>query len=132
MPLHFLSEGESATRATAAEMGDPTFRHYRRRQRELAGFVEAVVRAAYLRAVAAGKARAVNDLQLKVETPEMVVSDNESLGRALQATVEALAVMRERGWVDDATTAGMAFRAAGEAVSGEEVKEVLEKAGRET
>jgi hypothetical protein len=34
IPLHFLAEGESANRATAREMGAPTFRHYDHRRRE--------------------------------------------------------------------------------------------------
>ena len=32
IPLHFLAEGESATRATAREMGGPTYRHYAHRR----------------------------------------------------------------------------------------------------
>jgi hypothetical protein len=32
VPLHFLAEGESATRTTAIEMGEPTRRHYEKRQ----------------------------------------------------------------------------------------------------
>ncbi len=32
IPLHFLAEGESATRATAKEMGTPTYRHFAHRQ----------------------------------------------------------------------------------------------------
>ncbi|MGQ9683418.1 MAG: hypothetical protein ACUVX9_12830 [Anaerolineae bacterium] len=34
IPLHFLAEGESATRATAREMGTPTYRHYAQRRRQ--------------------------------------------------------------------------------------------------
>lgn len=34
IPLHFLAEGESANRATAREMGRPTYRHYARRRQE--------------------------------------------------------------------------------------------------
>jgi len=36
IPLHFLAEGESANRATAVEMGAPTYRHYARRRQEFA------------------------------------------------------------------------------------------------
>jgi hypothetical protein len=45
-----------------------------------------------------------------------------------QATVAGLDTMHEAGWVDDATAAAMAFRAAGAVLSGDEVKVVLEKA----
>jgi hypothetical protein len=34
VPLHFLAEGESANRATAREMGTPTYRHYAHRRRQ--------------------------------------------------------------------------------------------------
>jgi len=34
IPLHFLAEGESANRATAREMGTPTYRHYAHRRRQ--------------------------------------------------------------------------------------------------
>jgi hypothetical protein len=117
VPLHFLSEGESATRATAAEMGDPTFRRYRRRQMEVCRMVEEVCAAAYGRAVAAGKARAHRDLRLRATAPEIVRSDNESLGRAARDMVEALARMRELGWIDDDQAARLAFKAAGEVLS---------------
>lgn len=125
VPLHFLSEGESATRATAAEMGDPTFRHLRRRQEELKAVVLSVVSVAYSRAVAAGRARPLSDLGLRVEAPELVRADNESLGRAMRMTVEALARMRECGWVDDATAARLAYKAAGESLTARQVDDIL-------
>jgi len=115
VPLHFLSEGESATRATAQEMGDPTFRHYRRRQMELCRMVEELVGAAYRLAAEAGAVPWLDDLRLRVGAPEIVRSDNETLGRAAAQMVEALVKMRERGWIDDARAAGLALKAAGEA-----------------
>ena len=39
IPLHFLAEGESANRATAAEMGTPTFRHYAHRRLEFSAML---------------------------------------------------------------------------------------------
>jgi len=61
----------------------------------------------------------------------MEASDDERLEAAPQATAAGLDTMREAGWVDDATAAAMAFRAAGEVPSGDEVKELLEKAKEE-
>ena len=120
VPLHFLSEGESATRATAAEMGDPTFRHYRRRQMAVCRMVEDLCTVAYMRAVAAGKARAYRDMRLRANAPEIVRSDNESLGRAARDMVEALVRMRESGWIDDDQAARLAFKAAGEVLNEED------------
>ncbi len=39
IPLHFLAEGESTNRATAAEMGTPTYRHYAHRRLEFAAML---------------------------------------------------------------------------------------------
>ena len=72
---------------------------------------------AYGRAVAAGKARAYRDLRLRASAPEIVRSDNESLGRATRDMVEALVRMRESGWIDDDQAARLAFKAAGEVFS---------------
>lgn len=126
VPLHFLSEGESATRATAAEMGDPTFRHYRRRQMEVCRMVERLVELAYQRAVAIGKARFYERLELRVSAPEIVRDDNESLSRSARQMVEALARMRELGWVDARRAIRLAFKAAGELISEEDINALVQ------
>lgn len=126
VPLHFLSEGESATRATAAEMGDPTFRHYRRRQLEVCHMVRTLCESAYVRAVALGKARFYPDLQIDVAAPEIVREDNQALGRAMQETVQALAGMWEHGWIDERRAIQLAFKAAGEMINEEELSEILQ------
>lgn len=50
VPLHYLAEGESATRATAREMGTATFRHFAHRQHLFEALVEDVIRTAAERA----------------------------------------------------------------------------------
>lgn len=50
VPLHFLGEGESATRATAREMGTATFRHFSARQQTLRVILSTVIDTAAHRA----------------------------------------------------------------------------------
>jgi hypothetical protein len=50
VPLHFLAEGESATRATAREMGTATYRHFAHRQHIFGGIVTDVIKKAAQRA----------------------------------------------------------------------------------
>ena len=50
IPLHFLAEGESATRATAREMGTATYRHFVHRQHVFESVLRAVIDTAALRA----------------------------------------------------------------------------------
>ena len=131
IPLHFLSEGESATRATAQQMGDPTFRHFRRRQREICDICVRLLRVAYNRAVQIGKARPLGMLEVVMEAPEIVQDDNESLGRAVRMTAEALKTMHGQGWVDNKTAAAMAFKAAGEIVDEDKLVHILSAASAE-
>ncbi|NLG50012.1 MAG: hypothetical protein GX552_07880 [Chloroflexi bacterium] len=50
VPLHFLAEGESATRATAREMGTATYRHFAHRQQMFRWMLEDLVQTAARRA----------------------------------------------------------------------------------
>lgn len=62
VPLHFLAEGESATRATAMEMGTPTYRHFVHRQNAFKAIVEDVIM------VAAERAGTQSDPKLEFES----------------------------------------------------------------
>ena len=50
VPLHFLAEGDSATRATAREMGTATYRHFAHRQKVFGQLVRDVIQTAAQRA----------------------------------------------------------------------------------
>jgi len=50
VPLHFLAEGESATRATAREMGTATYRHFAHRQHVFSTMIEDIIHVAARRA----------------------------------------------------------------------------------
>lgn len=127
VPLHFLSEGESATRATAAEMGDPTYRRLERRQDELAEIAAGVVEAGYQRS---GR-RQFSDLKIRVQRPRVARVDAESLGRAARMTVEALATMRERGWITDEMGAALALRSLSVVLDNDEIARIIKEAGVE-
>lgn len=116
IPLHFLSEGESATRATAAEMGGPTFRHYRQRQLHFVAMLEEIVRQAAVRAAGMGRLAlpADGDLRLTHVLPDLTREDNLQLAQAMKTAAEALGLLRDRGWIDDAAAVRLAYRFAGE------------------
>jgi hypothetical protein len=72
VPLHFLAEGESATRTTAVEMGEPTLRHYRKRQMFVGYMVNDLLGEVLRRAVNAGALPLDADLALEpVQFPEL-------------------------------------------------------------
>ena len=124
VPLHFLSEGESATRATAAEMGNPTLRHYYHRQLFFCEMLKDLVRVCVARARAVGRGRGWSDLKLRAEVQDLTKDDNSKLADAAKTIVEALALMKDKGWVDDETAMRIAYRFAGELV---DVSELLER-----
>ncbi|MER3459228.1 MAG: hypothetical protein C4309_11910 [Chloroflexota bacterium] len=125
VPLHFLAEGESATRATAAEMGDPTFRHYQRRQLAFRAMLVELAR----RAVLVGRARPYGDDPLiRATAPDIVEQDNRMLAESARTIVEAFALMKAQGWIDDARAVRLAFKFAGEVLSEDEVRQIVEAA----
>jgi hypothetical protein len=120
VPLHFLSEGESATRATAAEMGDPTFRHYRQRQQFFCHLLEDLGRTVLERAALVGKGplrdRRPGDPPIRIvaEAGDITQEDNLRLAQAAREIAQALAVMTEHGWVDEEWARRWVCRFAGE------------------
>jgi len=128
VPLHFLSEGESATRATAAEMGDPTFRHYARRQLYFGALLRDLLSVAVERANARGRGRHLADLGLQVQFPDITKEDNVQLAQGALLISQALEVMARHGWIDAQSATQIALRFAGELV---DAKEVLRKVKRE-
>ena len=124
IPLHFLAEGESATRATAAEMGDPTFRHYYQRQLFLGHLLCDLLGVALRRAGARGRGRHWSDPQLSAKFPDVTKQDNLQLAQSAAWIVRALEGMARCGWMDRQTAVELAMRFAGEWV---DVRQVLER-----
>jgi hypothetical protein len=108
IPLHFLSEGESATKATAAEMGGPTFRHYKHRQLAFADMLMDLV------TVCARQYGLVGDLKLSVTLPDLSREDNLQLAQAMREVGEALGIMVDREWIDGEAAKRLAVKFCGE------------------
>lgn len=97
IPLHFLSEGESATRATAAEMGGPTFRHYKHRQ---LSFSEMLMDLVVVCVENSGMSLPA-DLALACVLPDLTRADNLQLAQALNEIVAAIEKMLDRELIDE-------------------------------
>ena len=70
IPLHFLAEGESATRATAREMGAPTYRHYAHRRQEFCDLLVDLCTWVVRRAQARGRGGSEAEFQLECVAAE--------------------------------------------------------------
>lgn len=120
IPLHFLSEGESATRATAREMGEPTRRAFAERQEVFGAMLQTVVREAVRRAVDRGAALPPDAPSLvpAPRFPDLTREDNLTLAQAAAQIVAALTTAVSRGWLTDSEAAAWLRKFAGEAYHG--------------
>ncbi len=75
VPLHFLAEGESATRATAREMGAPTYRHYAHRRQQFCDLLLDLCTWVVRRAQVRGRGEVEAELGLECEALDEVVGD---------------------------------------------------------
>ncbi|MFQ6001550.1 MAG: hypothetical protein ACE5LG_07760 [Anaerolineae bacterium] len=130
IPLHFLAEGESATRATAAEMGGPTWRHYEQRQLFFCQMLLDVVSRVIERAQHLGRLPRPrgDDLQLSYQVQRVAEEDNEALARSVGEVVKALVVMKEQGWITDRLAMEMVYKFAGQRVDINALLEELKEA----
>ena len=128
--LHYLGEGESVNYATAKEMGEPTARFFSERQQDFCAMLEDLVSAAYRRKVGLGLAEMPGDgdLGLRTSVTEVARADNLSLAQAADSVVKALAEMMRLGIADRETAARLAYKFAGEALTSEEIEQILSNA----
>jgi hypothetical protein len=117
VPLHYLGEGESATRSTAQEMAGPTVRHYEHRQKFFCDLVMDVVEKAAHRARAAGRMHQPRGgLQLTTTVSDLREEDSLKVARAAREIVSYLAEMKRLGWITDRKAMELAYKFAGEVI----------------
>ncbi|HEM61709.1 MAG TPA: hypothetical protein ENO24_05425 [Chloroflexi bacterium] len=133
IPLHYLAEGETATRSTAKEMVGPTMRHYEHRQMFFCDLLLDVVEKAAYRARVAGRMhRPHGGLQLQYAVSDLQEEDNLRTAQAASEIVAYLDMMQERGWITKRKAMELAYRFAGEVVDVELLLEELESESFDT
>ncbi|MCL5074204.1 MAG: phage portal protein [Chloroflexi bacterium] len=108
VPLHFLAEGESATKATAQEMSGPTLRHFERRQLYFGHVITDIV-------AEASRRRFGDTLRpiLKAQFEDLTTEDTLLLAQASGQIAQALVTFRDQGWIDDATASTLVAKFTG-------------------
>lgn len=101
VPLHFLAEPEGTSKATAAEMGGPTFRHYGRRQLHFGWLMVELAREAGRRWGLGWEELA----QIEPEFEDLSSRDNLETATGAQYIAGALKVAEEQGWMGKAEAA---------------------------
>lgn len=102
IPLHFLSEGESATKATAREMGEPTRRSFAERQKIFGSLLQSVAQEAARRASQSASLSSESVSCIPAPRfPDLTREDNFFLAQAASQIVTALTTATEKGWLSD-------------------------------
>jgi hypothetical protein len=115
LPEHYLSDGNYGNRATAAEMGLPTFLKFQRRQFVMRAMLRTILDRVLSEARKAGRL-AEMDTQYDIIFPEIDVADHQTLASAAQMLVSALTVAKAQGWVSDETAMRLLFQFAREEI----------------
>lgn len=130
IPLHYLAEGTSATKATAQEMSDPTRRHYHMRQIDFGNILTDLCEQAYLkRAQVRGIVAYYHNPQARAEMPDVSREDNGALAEAAKAITEAFDTMQEHGWIDKETAVRLIFKFAGEVLPEQRIQAIINPEG---
>ena len=99
IPIHWLSEVESGTRAVAAEMGGPSLRTFEAMQEEVAALLRDVLDRALVR-------RLGRVMPYTLTFPDLTPSDNREQTQALSALMPALGAAVDRGWMTKQPASG--------------------------
>ena len=124
LPEHYLADGGDVNRATAAEMGLPTFRKFQRRQDTFGLVIRAIVDRVLEEAVHAGTLPAGVDRCYRVIFPELTPGDNRGLAAAGSTALQALLAAHTAGWVSRETAMRLFYEMAGQEIN---VAEELER-----
>jgi hypothetical protein len=113
LPEHYLSDGTSSNRATAAEMGLPTLLRFKRRQRVVKTMLTAILDRVIFEAKRVGKLGPHIDTSYDIVMPEIDTSANPLLAQGLNYLINALATAKAQGWLSDETAMRLLFQFAG-------------------
>ncbi len=109
LPEHYLAEGGDVNRATAAEMGLPTYRKLKRRQEEVRGMVECILDRVLDEAIKAGKLSPRVDRAYTLELPAIAPGDEQTDAAAASSLIATLLSANQAGWVSRETGQRLLF-----------------------
>jgi hypothetical protein len=132
LPEHYLAEGGDVNRATASEMGLPTFRKFQRRQDMFGLLIRTIVDRVLEEAIHAGTLPPGIDRAYKVIFPELAPGDNRDLAAAGGTMLQALLAAHTAGWVSRETAMRLFYEMTGQEINvAEELERIAgEKVGR--
>lgn len=101
LPGFYFGEGDKTTRATAIEMGTPTFKKFKRRQMLLKHMIEYVFRFVIDQAIKAGYISSNVNKAVQVVFPKISSRDLQILSQALSQITLSLVTAVEAGFISE-------------------------------
>ena len=130
LPEHFLSDGANGNRATASEMGLPTFLKFQRRQHVLRAMLKTILDRVLHEACKAKVLASGSDISYEILFPEIDVDDHQTLASATQLLATALTTAKAQGWVSDETAMHLLFQCAGAELDIHQEQERIRRQGK--
>ena len=129
IPEHYLGSGGDVNRASASEMGLPTIKYMKRRQRYFGAILKKLINIVIDVSLfgTAGIIQKSNNLDFKVEFPDIDSKDNLSIAQAVTALVTSLVAAKDSGWISDKTAQRLLFKYLGEENTPGEEDELIGK-----
>jgi hypothetical protein len=124
LPMHYLSDGDNNNRATATQMGLPTFLKFLRRQQVVKNILRTILDRVLLEAQLAGRLAQSVDIPKAYDIlfPEFDHEDNQELATAVQFLTQGLNTAHQAGWISNETAMQLLFQFCGREVDINEEK----------
>ena len=107
LPEHWFGEGDSATRATAAEMGAPVLRRLKARQKYFKYVIEQILKfqvdQAILAGVFGGRGTPLTKKRVHVDAPDFETKDIGAAGVAMGQVASSLSLAEQQQWISKGT-----------------------------
>jgi hypothetical protein len=91
-PAHWFGEGDRTNRATAQEMGWPTYKSLESRQRYFKYMLTSILNYVVDSAMAAGTISPDCDREFQVSTPDLAIRDTQAIAAAVQPVAQAVSL----------------------------------------
>ncbi len=112
IPEHYLSDGDNNTRATATQMGLPTFLKFQRRQQVVKTVLRTILDRVLTEAQKTGRISKNLNIPQSYDLifPAFDHEDNQELGTAVSYLMQGLTAARGQGWISNETAMQLLFQ----------------------
>jgi hypothetical protein len=100
-PEHWFAEGSTTTRATAMEMGLPTLKNLKSKQKKIKFMIKRMLNFVIDQAIIAGTLKKDVDRSFNVIPSPIVSQNNRGTAQAMNGLVDGLIKAADRKWIDN-------------------------------